>query len=251
MQYRFLISQLVQREIKARYKQSFVGYFWIILNPLAQLLVYTFVVSIVFKFSIPGVPYPLFLMAALLPWIFLQSSLNASAMCLVDSSPLIRKVAFPREIIPYAVVMAKLIDLFIAVSIFLVLFVFFRVIPASSAWAVLPLLAIQVVLTMGLSLFLSAANLFYRDFQYLTTLLLMVWFYLTPIMYSVTLVPESFLPFYNLNPLVGLFEGYRAALFGTPLNWSLVGWSAVVSLIFFFASWLWFKKVEGTFADIV
>lgn len=249
--YRFLMYQLVQREIKARYKQSFVGYAWILVNPLAQLLVYTFVFSVVIRFSVPEAPYPLFLLTALLPWIFLQTSLTNSALSLVDNAPLLRKIAFPRETILYSVVAAKLIDLLVASVIFLFFFAFYRIVPSVNFWIILPLLLIQVFLVTGFSLFLSAANLFYRDFQYLTNLLLMIWFYLTPIVYPLDKVPQNILPLYQLNPLVGIFSGYRSALFGLPLDWPLIGWSAVVSILIFFLSWVWFKKVEGTFADIV
>lgn len=249
--YRFLMYQLVQREIKARYKQSFVGYAWILLNPLAQLLVYTFVFSVVIRFSVPEAPYPLFLLAALLPWIFLQTSLTSSALSLVDNAPLLRKISFPRETILYSVVAAKLIDLFVASIFFMLFFAFYQTVPSASTWLVFPLLIIQVFLVTGFSLFLSAANLFYRDFQYLTNLLLMIWFYLTPIVYPLDRVPAGIQSVYRLNPLVGIFSGYRAALFGLPIDWPLIAWSAVVSIAFFFISWLWFKKAEGTFADIV
>lgn len=243
--------QLIQREIKARYKQSLVGYAWIIVNPLSQLLVYTFVFSVVIRFSVPTAPYPLFLTAALLPWIFLQTSLTSSALSLVDNAALLRKIAFPRETITYSVVAAKLIDLLVASVVFLLFFVYFQVVPGPAAWIVIPLLVVQTFLVVGLSLFLAAANLFYRDFQFLTNLLLMIWFYLTPIVYPSDLVPVAIQPVYRLNPLVGIFSGYRAALFGLPIDWPLVGWSALVSAVIFLLSWSWFKKAEGTFADIV
>jgi len=249
--YKFLLYQLSQKEIKARYKQSFVGYAWVIVNPLAQLLVYTFVFSMIFRTSDVSVPYPLFVFSVLIPWTFLQTGITSATNSLVGNRELLKKVAFPREVIPYAAVFSKSVD--VAFS-YIVFFIFMLIYKVPISWTVIlfvPLFSIQVLLTTAIGLITSAANLFYRDVQYLISLVLMVWMYLTPIVYPLSMVPEKYLQLYKLNPLVGLIEGYRAVLFGQPIMYEDILWSLVFSFILFVVSFIFFKKVEPVFADIV
>ena len=248
--YKFLLSQLTQREIKARYKQSFVGYAWVILNPLAQLLVYTFVFSMVFRFPTNDIPYIIFLYAALLPWGLLQGSIASATQSLVDNAALIRKVAFPREIIPYSVALSKLVDFLISAGIFVCFMLAFRVPFHPTIVFLIPLFAGQMLLTTGIALMLSAANLFYRDVQYLTNLILMLWMYMTPVVYPLSLVPSQYVWLYKLNPMVGFIEGYRSALFQYPFEWSIIYWSFGVSIIIFFIGYALFKRSEKMFADV-
>lgn len=249
--HKYLLWQLTQREIKARYKQSFLGYAWVLANPLAQMLVYSFVFSLVFRFPSNDIPYQVFLFSALLPWTFLQSSITASTQSLVNNAPLLKKVAFPREIIPYAVVISKMIDLIFSSLVFVGLIAFFNVKLASTAYIFIPLLAVQLMLTMGISLMLATFNLFYRDIQYLANLVLMIWMYMTPIVYPLSMVPDKYVKLYKLNPMVGIVEGYRSALFGYPFETTIIAWSVLVSSIVLLAGFVIFKRSEKVFADIV
>lgn len=249
--YKYLLFQLVQREIKARYKQSIVGYAWILFNPLAQLLVYSFVFSVIFRFPTGGIPYSIFLFIGLLPWTYLQSSLSTSTLVLVDNANLLKKVNFPREILPYSVIMAKSVDLFFSLLLLVVLMIFYNLPFYPSAILFFPLLLIQIILMTGLSLFLSAANLFYRDIQYLTNLALLMWLYLTPVVYPLSLVPERYVWLYKLNPMVGITEGYRSALLNYSFDIGTIAWSAISSLIIFILGFWIFKKGEKVFADVV
>lgn len=249
--YKYLLFQLTQREIKARYKQSIIGYAWIMFNPLIQLLVYSFVFSVIFRFPTNGTPYPIFLFVGLLPWIYLQSALSTSALVLVDSANLLKKVNFPREILPYSVVLAKGIDLLFSLLL-LIVFMFFYQVPLSiTIFFVIPLLLIQVILITGLALFLSAANLFYRDIQYVTNLLLLMWMYLTPIVYPLSLIPSKYVWLYKLNPMVGIIEGYRSAAFNLPFDIGTIFLSAISSTVILILGFWMFKKSEKVFADIV
>ncbi len=248
--HKYLLYQLLLREIKARYKQSILGYAWVIVNPLVQMLLYTFVFSLVFKFP-TAVPYPLYLLAALLPWTFLQAGIASSTTSLVDNSTLLKKVAFPREIIPYAAVSAKLIDFGFASSIFAVLMLVYGIMPGNLVWMYGVLLLIQLILVVGIGLILSACNLLYRDIQYVTNLLLLVWMYLTPVVYPLALVPEKYHWWYELNPMVGLVEGYRAVLFGQPLESGIIWWALSSSVVIFIVGYVMFKKLEKIFADVV
>lgn len=248
--YKYLLSQLILREIKARYKQSILSYGWIVFNPLVQLLVYSFVFSVVFKFP-TQIPYPAFLFIGLLPWIYLQTSLTSSALVLVDNANLLKKVNFPREVLPYSVICSKTIDLILSLLLLIPLFVFYQIPISLSVFYVLPIFFIQLILMTGLALLISSANLFYRDVQFVTNLLLLMWMYLTPVVYPITLVPDNLLWIYKLNPMVGIIEGYRSAVFNTPFDLGIILLSAIVSIfIFIFGFWM-FKKSERVFADIV
>jgi len=248
---KYLLVQLIIRDIRSRYKQSVMGYAWIILNPLAQLLVYSFVFSIVFRFPANNIPYPVFLFVGLLPWIYLQSSLSSSALCLVDNANLLKKVYFPREVFIYSIVAAKFLD-FLFASLVLILFLIFYQVPvSSSALYLFPLLFIQIILISGLGFFFSTLNLFYRDIQYLVNLMLMLWMYLSPVVYPLSLVPQKWVWLYKLNPMVGIIEGYRSALFNYPFDIGTILCSAITSVIIFITGYIFFKKSEPVFSDIV
>lgn len=249
--YKYLLSQLITREIKARYKQSILGYAWVILNPLVQLLVYSFVFSVVFRFPTNGIPYAVFLFVGLLPWIYLQNSVSSATLTLVDNAELLRKVYFPREIFIYSIIVARGVD-FLFASIVMIAFILFYQVPLSTtAILIVPLLLIQILLMTGLSLILSSFNLFYRDIQYLVNLLLMLWMYLSPIVYPLSMVPGKYIFIYKLNPIVGIVEGYRSALFNYPFDYGTILWSLITSLLIFLIGFIIFKRSERSFADIV
>lgn len=251
LNYKYLLSQLVLREIKARYKQSILGYGWIIFNPLIQLLVYSFVFSVVFKFPTNQIPYSIFLFVGLLPWIYFQTSLSASALVLIDNSNLLKKVNFPREVLPYSIICSKSVDLFLSSFLLIFFLIIYKISITPSILYIIPLFIIQVILMSGLALLLSAANLFYRDIQYVTNLLLLMWMYLTPVVYPISLVPKDYLWLYKFNPMVGIIEGYRSAIFNLPFDWITILLSLLISFcIFIFGFWI-FKKGEKVFADIV
>ncbi len=248
--YKYLLLQLTQREIKARYKQSYVGYAWVLLNPLAQLLVYSFVFSMVFRFPTNNVPYIIFLYAALLPWTLFQSSIMSGTQSLVENASLLKKVNFPREVIPYASVLSKIVDFGFSALLFLILSLILQVKLSPTIIFFIPIFFAQLLLTTGIALMLSAFNLFYRDIQYLANLLMMVWMYMTPIVYPLSLVPSKYVWLYKLNPMVGIIEGYRSSIFGYPFEISIIIWSVVISIIVFLVGYVLFKKIEKMFADI-
>ena len=205
----------------------------------------------VFRTVSVDVPYPLFVFSVLIPWTFFQTSIQASTNSLVSNSSLLKKVAFPREVIPYATVLSKVVDLIFSYVVFFIFLVIYGVpFHLSSLFFVLIFL-IQFILTISISLISAAANLFYRDVQYLVGLILMLWMYLTPVVYPLAMVPEKYISLYKLNPMVGLVEGYRAIFFGYDLPIQDLGWSLGSSCILFLLAYAFFKKVEPIFADIV
>lgn len=251
LSYKFLLAQLVLREVKSRYKQSILGYAWVLLNPLIQLLVYSFVFSIIFRFPTNNIPYSVFLFTGLLPWIYLQSSLSTATLSLVDSSDLLRKVYFPREVLIYSVIISKSVDFFFASLVLAAFLIFYKVPVHPTLLFIIPIFLVQIMLMTGIGLMLSTFNLFYRDIQYLINLLLMLWMYLTPIVYPLSLVPDSLVFIYKLNPMVGIVEGYKSALFNHPFDIGAIIWSIVISTVIFLTGYAIFKKTEKIFADIV
>lgn len=250
--YRELLFNLAYREINQRYKQSILGYAWVIINPLFQLLVLSFVFSTIFRIASYNVPYIIFLIIGLLPWNFFIQSLSSSANALVGNASLITKIYFPREILVYATIIAKAVDFFYSVLIAIFFIIFYKIsINLAILW-VIPILIIQLFFTAGLSLIISSFNLFYRDIQYLLNLIIQIWFYLTPIIYPVEQFPEKYRFIFSLNPMSVIINDYRQVILGGKapnLNSMMV--AAVVSLVFFGISYVIFKKQEGEFADYV
>lgn len=250
-----LLWQIVSREVKARYKQSILGYFWVILNPLAQMLVLTFAFSVILKIptrASENIPYSIFLFSALLPWTLFSNSLVSAANALVGSANLITKIYFPRTILVIATILAKIIDFLFAATILVAFMVFYRVpININILW-IIPVFIIQQIFTTGISLFVSAANLLYRDIQYLLTLLISLWFYITPIVYPVDIVPENLRFVYQLNPMSVIINAYRQAILaGDHPSYSSMTIALVVSFATLLLGLLYFKEKEKIFADNV
>ena len=250
--YRELLGNLVRREIAQRYKQSILGFFWILLNPLFQMLVMSFVFSIVLRVESLNVPFIIFLSVALLPWNFFAASLASASNSLVESSSLISKIYFPREILVVASILAKLVDFVLSLMILVVFFIFFKVpITIYFGWFI-PILIIQLIFTLALSLIISALNLFYRDIQYLLSMVIMLWMYLTPVMYPVEMIPDRYRWVFKVNPMAVIINAYRQILLAKAgPNLASLSLAFLVSVFLFIFGFYMFKKLEGKFADYV
>lgn len=247
-----LIKYLTWREISTRYKQSFLGFFWVIVNPLFQMLIMSFVFSHIIRFSRLGVPYPIFLYAGLLPWIFFTNSLSSSTNTLVSDAALIKKIYFPREILILSTILAKTFDFLITSIVFFLLMFFYHIPFTPYLFLFIPIFLLQFLFTFAFGLLLSWSNLFYRDIQYLLNLLLTLWFYLTPIIYPVEFFPEKYRFIFKFNPMSVFINAYRQVLLGGAFpKWESLSIGIFVSVIFFIISYRLFKKVEKDFADIV
>jgi lipopolysaccharide transport system permease protein len=250
--YRELLWNLANREVSQRYKQSILGYAWVILNPLFQLIVMNFVFSVVLNVNSLGVPFIIFLSVALLPWIFFTQSLMSASMSLVSNSNLITKIYFPREILVYATIIAKMLDFFYScIVLIFFLIIFHTKLSPYILW--LPFIfLIQLIFTFGLSLIVAAFNLFYRDIQYLLTLLLTVWMYITPVMYPVEMLPSKFRFLFAINPMAVIINAYRQVILsGSGPNLNSLSIAFLISVIIFIFSFILFKKMEGEFADYI
>lgn len=250
--YRELLWNLAHREITQRYKQSVLGYVWVIINPLAQLLVMNFVFSTILKVNSLGVPFIIFLSVALLPWNLFTQSLTSSTGALVGNSNLITKIYFPREILVYATIIAKVVDYFYSCIVLIFFFIIFKTTISIHILWIPVILLIQLIFTMGLALILAAFNLFYRDIQYLLNLILMMWMYLTPIMYPVEMLPAKYRFIFTFNPMAVIINAYRQVMLsGSGPNLNSLGLAFVMSVGIFIIGFLIFKKLEGEFADYI
>jgi len=246
-----LSRQLISREIKSRYKQSFLGYAWVILNPLLQMLVMTFVFSLIIRVSSLGVPYAIFLYVALLPWNLFTNSLTHATNSLVNNSSLIKKIFFPRQIFIQATLIAKIVD-FLFASIILVFFFLYyhQSLTLNFLW-VIPIFIIQEIFTYGLALIFASLNLFYRDIQHLLSLVLVLWMYVTPVIYPVEMVPEAYRFIFKLNPMAVIINAYREVMLGGNMpKLSSLAIALALSLATYYLGRKIFNKLEGYFADV-
>ena len=251
--WRELLWQMVGREVKARYKQSILGYFWVILNPLAQMLVMSFAFSIILRIptnAAGSIPYSIFLFVALLPWNLFSGSLSSATASLVSSGGLITKIYFPRTILVISTILAKIVDFLFALIILIIYMLIYQIpINLNILW-VFPIFFIQQIFTIGLSLFFSAANLLYRDIQYLLSMILLLWMYVTPVIYPADLVPDKFRFVFQLNPMAIIINAYRQVILGggAPKYSSLII-ATLLSFAFLLLGLSYFKNREKIFAD--
>jgi lipopolysaccharide transport system permease protein len=252
LKYQDLLYTWFQRELKIRYKQSFIGGLWAILQPLTMMVIFTVVFSVLARFPTDGIPYPIFSYTALLPWFYLSNSVSYGTPTLVLNMSLVTKIYFPREILPLGSIGAAFFDLLIASVVFLVLMLVYQIpLTFNILWVPL-LLLIQTALIIGVVLLLSALNVFYRDIRFIIPLGLQVWMFASPIIYPLSLVPESLLPVYMLNPMAGLIDSYRrVVLQGEPPVYSYLAISTVISLVVFLVGYSYFKRAEPAFADLI
>ncbi len=251
--YREILLMLVLRDLQARSKQAYLGYFWILVQPLLLTGVFTFLVQVVLgRRDLSDVPYPVFLMAALIPWQFFTTSLSESAESLVKNVDLVRQVYFPREILAVYPVIARLVDVAISSVALAVLMVIFRVPP--SGWVVLApvLLAIEMLFLAAFGLVLAAANVAWRDIARALPLVLALLLYAVPVLYTADRVPEAFRPLYSLNPMAHLVENFRAAVLGTrPPDLVAIGLLALVGIVALLVAQRVFSVFDAILADVI
>jgi len=249
--YRELLFFLTWRDVKVRYKQTLLGAAWAVIQPLLTTIIFTLFFGRLAGIPSDGIPYLLFAYAGLLPWTFFSNALTNSGNSLVGSANLITKVYFPRMIIPGAAVAAGLVDLAIAFLILIALMIYYGV---GSGWGVLmlpPLVALTALLALGVGLWMSALNVKYRDIRHALPFLVQVWMFASPIIYPSSMLPEKWRWLIALNPLTGIIEGYRAALFGREFDWKAIALSTAVTLALLVYSAYTFRRMEKSFADIV
>jgi lipopolysaccharide transport system permease protein len=250
--FRELLYFLVWRDVKVRYKQTALGVSWAIIQPLLTMVVFSIFFGKLGKMPSDGIPYPIFSFAALVPWTLFANGLTQASGSVVASSNLIKKVYFPRLIIPTATVLAGVVDFLIAFVVLLILMLIYGITPTLNSVFLPVFLVLTVVSALAASVWLSALNVKYRDVKYVVPFLTQIWLFATPIAYSASLLEEPWRTIYSLNPMVGVVEGFRWALLGaqTPPSYSTLV-SALASMLILFAGALYFRRVEKGFADVI
>jgi lipopolysaccharide transport system permease protein len=250
--YRGLLYFLTWRDVKVRYKQTAIGAAWAVLQPLLTMLVFAVVFGALIRVPSDGLPYPVFAYVALLPWTFFATALTRAGGSLVTDASLITKVYFPRLLLPLSAVLSSALDFGVAFLLVLVLMGWYGIAPGPAVVTVPLFLLLAVLTALGCGLWLSALNVRYRDIAYVTPFLIQVWFFLTPVAYPSSLVPERWRALYGLNPMAGVVEGFRWALLGSASapGVTLVVSAAVVAVIFL-GGVFWFRRLEQGFADVV
>jgi lipopolysaccharide transport system permease protein len=247
-----LLFSWVGRTIRGRYQQSALGWLWAIIQPAATVAIFTIIFTRIVRVDTGNIPYVIFSYVALVPWTFLSASLADMTSSLVGNMSLVTKIYFPREVLPVSAMLARLMDFGVAASLIILLILFFQVPVYLVGWLFLPIIiAIQFALILGIGLAAAAANVFYRDVQSLLVLVVQLWFYASPIIYPVTMVPQQYQAIYFLNPMAGILESYRAVLLYQTLPGFYLLQAGVISFLILFAGYWFFKRVEFLFADIV
>jgi lipopolysaccharide transport system permease protein len=250
--FRDLLYMLALRDIKLRYKQTALGVAWVILQPLIASLIFAVIFGRFANLPSDNLPYLLFVYAGMLPWNMFSGALQRAGNSLIADSRLISKVYFPRISIPISSTLAVLLDTAVAFAVMVGLIILYHV-PLTLNLLALPfLLVLTLVTSIGVSLFFSALNVYYRDFMFALPFVVQVWMYASPVVYSSSLIPAPFRPLYILNPLVGIIEGFRWSLLGQGEFPALsIGISIVISIIIFLSGAFVFQRVERNFADVI
>ena len=250
--YRELVFFMIWRDIKVRYKQTMLGAAWAVIQPVLTMLIFTFIFGTVAKVNTEGIPYPIFSYTALLPWGLFSAALNNASRSLTTNQNMVSKIYFPRLVLPLASVLGGLVDFAIAFLILIVLMLYYKITPTSAIWTLPLFLVLAVVTALGVSLWLSAINVQYRDVNYVLPFLTQFWLFLTPVAYSDNVISAKWQFVYSLNPMAGVVNGFRWALLGTNTGPNMnMAISIGISLIFLVSGLFYFRSMERTFADTI
>ena len=242
---------LVWRDIKTRYAQSVLGIGWAVIQPLFSMIVFTIIFGNLARINSDNVPYAIFSYTALVPWIYFSSALSGSSSSLLNASSMMTKVYFPRLIIPITPVISKLMDFFIALSILVIMMLFYGFSPKMEIFY-LPFLIILMMLTAaGLGMWFTALSIQYRDINYGMGFFIQLLMYAAPVVYPASSLPESYRIFYGIFPMVGVIEGFRSSFLNTnPMPWDLISIGTVFSVLFFISGVFYFNHMEKYFSDV-
>jgi ABC-type polysaccharide/polyol phosphate export permease len=249
VQYRDLLYEMTRRDLLIRYKQTVMGFGWAVFMPLVNTAVF----SVIFTRVAPidtEVPYPLFAYCGLLAWNFTAATLRASVTSLTSNAGLVTKVYFPREIFPFSTMLVALVDLIVGSSVLIALMAWFRIAPSAYLVLLPVVLAVHVVFTAAVALFVAMANLFFRDVKYIFEVVITLWMFATSVLYPVRTMAGRLGTVLRLNPMTAIIDAYRDVLFGArPPDWASLGAAAVFSVVVLMAAWLQFHRSEFEFAE--
>jgi lipopolysaccharide transport system permease protein len=247
-----LVLSFARRDVKARYKQTALGVAWSLLQPLSMMIVFTLVFSLFAKVPSDGIPYPVFAYSALIFWTFFANTINGGTSAMVSNATLIRKIYFPRETLLIAVVLAGLLDLGVASILFVGMLFYYKISLTLAALWVVPLLLLQITLSFAVISLTSAAHVNFRDMGHALPLVVQLWMFATPVAYPISVIPGWLRPYYVLNPMAAIIDGYRSALImGTAPHLPALGVSLAATIILTALALSVFKRAARTFADVI
>jgi lipopolysaccharide transport system permease protein len=249
--YRELVYFLTWRDVLVRYKQAVLGVAWAVLQPVLTMIVFSVIFGRLIGVKSGGVPYPIFSFAALLPWQLFAGAMQRAGTSLVASASLITKVYFPRLVIPLSSVLGGLVDFCISFLVLIALMGYYHIAPTWHVLWIPAFVLLTLVTSLAIGLWLSALNVLYRDVQYIIPFLIQLWMYLSPVVYPVSYISGKARIVYALNPMVGVIQGFRWALYGGQAPGRLLAVSVVVILILFVSGLYYFRRMERVFADVV
>jgi lipopolysaccharide transport system permease protein len=249
-QYRELAYFLAWRDVKVRYKQTVIGVAWVLLQPLAMIAVFWLLFGRLVQLPSDGVPYPLYVLAALVPWQFFSRVISESTNSLITDQRLITRVYFPRLVVPIATALTGFVDFSLAMCLVLLLMVWFGIVPGA-AFLFLPIvLLLMLAAALGTGFWLSALNVEYRDVMHAVPFLVQFWFFVTPVLYATSLLPDSWRWIFAFNPMTSVVEGFRWCLLGTaPTGPYISAISAALVVVSFLSGMIWFRRRERSFVD--
>jgi lipopolysaccharide transport system permease protein len=249
---RELLLFLVWRDIKVQYAQTALGAAWAVVQPLMTMLIFTLIFGRLAKIPSDGVPYSVFTLAALIPWMYFSNAFSTASASLVNSSNLITKVYFPRLIIPIVSVLSGLVNFAVSCVVLAVMMIWYHVTPSLLAIPMIPALLLLMILTAtGVGCWLAAVYIQYRDVRQIVPFIVQIWMYISPVVYPLSLVPERYRPLYALNPMAGIIQTFRVVLLRTgEIPWGTLGVSTIVGMVLFLGGTLYYRRTEHLFADV-
>lgn len=250
-EYRDLFYFLVLRDIKVLYAQTVLGFAWAILNPLVQIVVFTIIFGRVANISTDGIPYVLFSAVAIIPWTYMSEAMTVSSQSLVNDQGMLGKVYFPRVIYPLTPVFAKLVDFAISLFILIPVLIYYEVSPTWNLLLLPALFLFMMAIPAAIGMWLSALAIRFRDVKFAMPFVIRMLIYSAPILYTASSIPDAYRFVYSLNPIVGVIEGFRAALLGTPIPWSYLLLGMGTTLFLLVTAAIYFRRMERVFVDVI
>lgn len=249
--YRDLLFFLMFRDIKVLYAQTVLGFSWALLNPLIQILIFTVIFGKVAQLDTDGVPYALFSTVAIVPWTYMSNAMSAGSTSLVTGQGMLGKIYFPRVIFPITPILATLVDFAISLLLIILALLYYGVWPGMNLLLMPLFILMMIAVPLGISLWLSALAIRYRDVKFAMPFVMRMLIYSAPIVYSATKIPESWRLVYSLNPIVGVIEGFRACLLGTDVPWMFILPGIFTSVLLVVGGLLYFHRMEKVFVDVI
>lgn len=248
---RELLYFLTLRDIKIRYKQTLIGVAWAVLQPVLTTVIFTLIFSGWARFDTNDIVYPLFAMTGLTLWLFVQNAVSMASNSFVNNTNLVTKVYFPRLIVPLAATLAALFDLIFSIAVLAVLMIYYSAIPSPQILLVPVFMIFAFVLAAAVGTLLSALNVRFRDVKFAVPFFLQVWMIASPVFYPASMISEKWRLIFAINPMVGILEGFRSAIFNKPFDWPLIGVSVISLLLIATVAVVIFRSMEDDFADVI